>query len=61
MNRLLPWPSRVREADLKTVNLRTLEGVPDAMSLSDLSEASLLHTLRERYNRDEVSLGFPRH
>lgn len=40
---------------MRTVNPQALEGVPDAMSLSDLSDASLLHTLRERYSRDEVS------
>ncbi|CAN0372730.1 unnamed protein product, partial [Laminaria digitata] len=42
-------------ADLETVNPQALEGVPDAMSVSNLTEASLLHTVRERYNRDEVS------
>lgn len=37
------------------MNPQALEGVPDAMSVSNLTQASLLHTVRERYNRDEVS------
>ena len=45
----------MKGADLETVNPQALEGVPDAMSVSNLTEASLLHTVRERYNRDEVS------
>ena len=49
------WRGRVKGADLETVNPQALEGVPDAMSVSNLTEASLLHTVRERYNRDEVS------
>ena len=40
---------------METVNPQALEGVPDAMSVSNLTQASLLHTVRERYNRDEVS------
>lgn len=36
------------------MNPQALEGVPDAMSVSNLTQASLLHTVRERYNRDEV-------
>ncbi|KAJ1633021.1 P-loop containing nucleoside triphosphate hydrolase protein, partial [Pavlovales sp. CCMP2436] len=31
-----------------------LRGVPDLLQLSDFSEPSLLHTLRVRYERDEV-------
>lgn len=46
---------RVKAEKLESVNPQALEGVPDAMSLSDLREASLLQTLRERYSRDEVS------
>lgn len=45
----------MKGTDLETVNPQALEGVPDAMSVSNLTEASLLHTVRERYNRDEVS------
>lgn len=48
---------RAKGADLETVNPQALEGVPDAMSVSNLTQASLLHTVRERYNRDEVSVG----
>ena len=47
---------RAKGADLETVNPQALEGVPDAMSVSNLTQASLLHTVRERYNRDEVSI-----
>lgn len=46
---------RAKGAELETVNPQALEGVPDAMSVSNLTQASLLHTVRERYNRDEVS------
>ncbi|CAN0529825.1 unnamed protein product, partial [Scytosiphon promiscuus] len=47
--------NRARGTELETVNPQALEGVPDAMSVSNLTQASLLHTVRERYNRDEVS------
>ncbi|CAN0160389.1 unnamed protein product, partial [Ectocarpus sp. 6 AP-2014] len=43
-----------RRVPLETVNPQALEGVPDAMNVSNLTQASLLHTVRERYNRDEV-------
>lgn len=46
---------RVKGEDLEDVNPQAMEGVPDAMSISNLTEASLLHTLRERYNHDQVS------
>lgn len=45
---------RAKGTELETVNPQALEGVPDAMSVSNLTQASLLHTVRERYNRDEV-------
>ena len=45
----------MKGGDLEDVNTQALEGVPDAMSVSNLTEASLLHTIRVRYNRDEVS------
>lgn len=51
---------RAKGADLETVNPQALEGVPDAMSVSNLTQASLLHTVRERYNRDEVSITLQR-
>ena len=46
---------RVKGADLQDVNPQALLGVPDAMSVSNLAEASLLHTIRERYSREQVS------
>lgn len=47
--------NRVKGGELETVNPQALEGVTDAMKVSNLTQASLLHTIRERYNRDEVS------
>lgn len=46
--------SRVKGEDLEDVNPQAMDGVPDAMTISNLTEASLLHTLRERYNHDKV-------
>lgn len=45
---------RVKGEDLEDVNPQAMDGVPDAMSISNLTEASLLHTLRERYSHDQV-------
>ncbi|CAM9525616.1 unnamed protein product, partial [Choristocarpus tenellus] len=45
---------RIKANTLRRVGQKDLEGVPDVLCLSDLTEASLLHTLRVRFNNDEV-------
>jgi myosin heavy subunit len=64
-NQPYPGPTLVKSSDgalhkisdstkLIPMNAADYEGVPDILRLSDVSEASLLHTLRLRYRRDEV-------
>ncbi len=45
---------RISSAKAKRVRPQDVEGVPDILHLNDFSEPSLLHTLRVRYQRDEV-------
>jgi myosin heavy subunit len=45
---------RMRADSLKRVAPQDLQGVTDILQLNDFSEMSLLHTLRVRYERDEV-------
>ncbi|CAM9171877.1 unnamed protein product [Discosporangium mesarthrocarpum] len=45
---------RVRGKNICYVAQQDLIGVPDVLQLSDLTEASLLHTLRVRYSKDQV-------
>lgn len=50
----LPSGEVLKTKDVKKVTDNDDEGVDDILRLKDFSEMSLIHTLRVRYNRDEI-------
>lgn len=50
----LPSGEVLKMKDAKNVTDNDDEGVDDILKLKDFSEMSLIHTLRVRYNRDEI-------
>jgi myosin-7 len=50
----LPSGEVMKMKDAKNVTDNDDEGVDDILKLKDFSEMSLIHTLRVRYNRDEI-------
>lgn len=50
----LPSGEVLKIKDAKNVTDNDDEGVDDILKLKDFSEMSLIHTLRVRYNRDEI-------
>ena len=46
-------------SDLKRMHRSTTEGLDDVIQLSELHEASLLHTLRVRYMQDKIYVRRP--
>ena len=52
---------KINKKDALPVHASCLEGVPDLLSMGELSEGSLLHNIRVRYQRNEIytSIGSP--
>lgn len=44
---------------IRTVSQKVLDGVKDMVELDDLTEGTLLHNLRVRYNASEIYVRMP--